>query len=612
VRRWLVLRRGETTPTLPGGQLTVPTALALGTALLVPTAALRAWMLYPSWFYADDLRLLAEASSSPFTLGHLLAPYDSQFMPGGRALAWFVAHAGVVPADWGLAATITLGLWLLSGFACLWMLLELFGPRWGVLGLLGLHATTALTAPATMWWAASLNQLPLLVVWYAAVAAWTRHLRSGSRRWLGATLTLLALGTLFYVKTVLVLPVLVVLLLGWFVPGGPVQKVRHTLQDHWPALAILGTATIGFALFYRSHVPQPFTRRPTSDLAVRLAGELLGRDFAPLALGGPWRWAPDNPPVSVVDPPVWLLAGAGLVVAATVGLLVVRRRLGGLLVVFLGLAGAYALLLTTRAPYLGPVVGREPRYLTETVCALVLGMGLATMSVRGGTHHTGKQDRLRAGPAVPALLTTLVCISGAVSSMLYAQVWHTSNPIDAYLNRFALDSTRTGKVTVADVELPPDMSLYVHPYNTLAVLAPLVTDSTTFPDVTDRLAVPDGQGGIHVAVIDPSAHGVPGGTPGCGWQVGDRGRTIPLDAPLADFDWWVRVPYLASRSSPIRIAVAGTAHRSTIGPGLGSVFVHHKGTLDAVRIDGLEESTQMCVGRIEVGVPQPGGPLDVG
>lgn len=612
MRRWYPSHGGRTTLDRTDGDMAGPRALILGVAILALATGLRAWMLYPSWFYADDLRLLAQASRSPFDLSHLLAPYDSQFMPGGRAIVWAVAHSGDVAANWELAATITLGLWILSGAACLWMLWELFGPRWGVLGLLGLHATSALTAPATMWWAAALNQLPLLIVWYAAVATWVRYLRGRSHPWLAATLLILAVGTLFYVKTLLVLPVLVIVLLGWFVPGTPYQRVRVALRTYWPAAIVLGSGASGFLWFYRNHVPQPFSRSPSVDLAGSLAGEMLGRSFATLALGGPWRWASNNPPVAIVDPPPVMLVVVLVAVGSALLTFVLRGRAGGLVVVLVGLAGAYFLVLTTRASQLGPIVGREPRYLTETICVLVLGLGLLTLPVREATGALepgrGTRSRLR----LSGIVALTVCLSGAASSALYARVWHASNPVDDYLATFAEDAARAGPVAVADTVLPSEMSLYVHPYNTLAVLAPLVTDAAYFPDVTDRLTVPDAEGALHVAVIEPSSHGVEGPTPDCGWRVQDVGRTIPLDSGLPHYDWWVRVPYRASAPSPVTVTVGGVEHDATIMPGLGSVYVHHVGSFGTVEISGLRDGTVACIGRIQVGVTRPGGPMDVG
>ena len=59
---------------------------------------------------------------------------------GGRATR--------VTLNWTLAATLTLGVQLLASAACLWMLVTLFGARWGILAPLALYLTSALSLPA--------------------------------------------------------------------------------------------------------------------------------------------------------------------------------------------------------------------------------------------------------------------------------------------------------------------------------------------------------------------------------------------------------------------------------------------------------------------------------
>ena len=83
-------------------------AAGLVAALFV---ALRAWALVPSWFYADDHRLLGQAQDARFGLAYLTEPFDSQFMPLGRAIAWLVSHdlgGNVVQPSWaGAVETCT-------------------------------------------------------------------------------------------------------------------------------------------------------------------------------------------------------------------------------------------------------------------------------------------------------------------------------------------------------------------------------------------------------------------------------------------------------------------------------------------------------------------------
>src|SRR3546814_2308227 len=94
-----------------------------------PPLSLRAALpiLAGSWFYADDYRLIGDARAGGLTLEQLGDPFDSQFMPLGRLIAWVVADSGYV--NWPVAAGSILLLQAIASFACLLMLVVLFGDR---------------------------------------------------------------------------------------------------------------------------------------------------------------------------------------------------------------------------------------------------------------------------------------------------------------------------------------------------------------------------------------------------------------------------------------------------------------------------------------------------
>ena len=111
-----------------------PRPVVLGVAVLMVAAQLgvRAWALYPSWFYTDDYRLAVRRPAPPFGWRLPDTPFDNQFMPLGRPWPGWSPTPGTL--NWhahGDASSWPCSCW--PSLACLWMLVTVFGARWGVL-----------------------------------------------------------------------------------------------------------------------------------------------------------------------------------------------------------------------------------------------------------------------------------------------------------------------------------------------------------------------------------------------------------------------------------------------------------------------------------------------
>ena len=582
--------------------------------LIALQAGLRAWQLYPSWFYGDDYRLLDDATGTPFSLGYLLEPFDSQFMPLGRAVAWLVAESGQL--NWSLAATLTLGIQVLASAACLWMLVTLFGARWGVLAPLALYLTSALSLPGLMWWAASLNQLPLQAVVFAAVGAWVRYLRGARWPWLLATLTIVAVGLLAYVKALLVLGALAFIVLGYFSSGGPRARVVGAVRAYWPAAA--GAVALGgsFAVYYLTEVPSVF-EEASGPVAGDLAQTMLGTAFPSGLAGGPWRWDVANPPAAVADPPAFLVSVSWVVIALVVSVVALRRRRSlrawALLAGYL--AAAYVLLLVSRAPISGGYGGLEYRYLTDVAAVAVLCLALATMSLRGAVESSEAREQplLQLAPPVwlVAGLTAAVCLSSLVSSALYARVWHHDHPGADYLARAVDGVDGQGELDLADQVVPAEVvTPLVAPLNTTKRLLPLAVGNVRFPRTTDSLVVLDESGTPFRAAVEEEVTSLPGPLAGCGWPV-RQGRTVsvPLGAEVLEFGWWVQVEYLASADDVMLVRAGRREQEVQVSQGLNSVFINVEGGFDEVEFGGTSPGTTVCIDRVAVGQPAPAGEL---
>lgn len=592
---------------------TFVTAAGLVAALFL---SLRAWALVPSWFYADDHRLLGQAQGSSFGPAYLLDPFDSQFMPFGRAIAWLVSHdlgGNVVQPSWAMAVTVSLLLAAGVAASSLWMLTVAFGPRWEVLVLylLALASTTAL--PAAMWWAASLNQLPLLIVWSSAVAAGLRYLQTRRTLWIGLLVGFLALGFLAYVKTIVVVLVLAYLALAYFARGSLRARVVGVATSCAPAVAVVSALAIGFMGYYVLVVPSAVTESSVAGIAGPLADRMVGTSWAAAATGGPWRWNDANAPVSITDPPDWAVHLSWVVIALVVTYSVLRRsgtgRGWGLVV--LGLLMDYALLLTTRAPGFGPVAGNEMRYLTEASLVLALGLGLVFLPLRSALEPSRPREAplLRVGltPVVPVALAAVVVVGSLASTVTYVRTWHTDNPGRSYLDTVAGASRDMGRLELVDTRVPDEvMSPLLAPYNTVGRLVPVHVPGVEFPSVSTNLFVLSDRGAPVPAQVAASTTSERGEAEGCGWRVRSSGLTIPLREATLEYDWWLRIGYLGSQRTDVTVTAGDVSRTTTINPGLGTLFVNAAGEFDEVRVSGLTPGTTLCVDEIEVGTPEPG------
>lgn len=601
------------------GNTTRPTEtarLVIGAGVLMILAQLvfRAWALYPSWFYLDDYNLLLEARGQRLDLEYLLAPYNSHLMPGGRLLAWLVADSGQL--NWALAATLTLFVQALASVAALWMLTTLFGVRWATLAPLALYLSSAMTVPATMWWTAGVNQIPLQLAFFLSVGAWVHYLRSRRVGWLLATVCALVLGLLFYVKALLILPVLAFIVVAYFASGTPTRRLRTVVGRYWPSALAGALVAGGYLAYYLSNVQQPFTET-TVSLVADIADSMLGSAFVAAVMGGPWRWSAESPPNAFADPPDWTLHLAWVAVALVI-LYGALRRTGTLRawVLLLGyLVGLLALLVNSRAPAYGRIIGLEYRYLTDAACAVALCVGLAFLPLLGADQPSRARAepllRVRIPPVMVVVLVFLVCGSAVISSARYVSFWHSQNASDAYVHNLDADLREQGAIDLADTAVPEEViSAMFTPDNAVRRLVTLVSTSASFPRTSAQLAVVGPDGTLRRALIGPGVRSKPGPKPDCGWLVKEAGREIELTERAFPWEWWVRIGYLASQDSPVEVRAGSDRVSATVEAGLNNLYVKvDGGAFDTVTIEGLDAGASMCVDTIEVGQPVPGGRL---
>lgn len=602
------MRRGATQLRLPA-RFVVPAALAL----VVVSIAFRAWMLFPSWFLLDDFHFLDTGRIARPTLDYLLTPYNGNLMPGGRVVAWVVARFGLV--SWTAVAFSSLLFHAAAALAAVWMLITLFGRRPMILVPLVVYLSSAMATPSLVWWSAALNQLPLQVAYLVAIAAWVRYLRGRHLGWLGLTLLAVAAGLFFWVKAILVLPVLAYLAVAYFARGNLVRRFITLARQHVVALVASLVVALAYVAIYLTNTPDQ-SNDFSLGLAVELAGTMLGRAWGTTAVGGPWTWNNFAPPTAYAGPNDAAVTAAWVLIVLTVLYLWMRRRrtLRAWVLVLGYDAALLGLLLTSRAPSFGAGIGLELRYIADGLVVVVLALGLATMPVLGAVESSEARDEpLLTRPAprwLGGLVVAAVAVGGVVSSWQYAHIWHTQNASASYMLRLKAQLDQRGPTDLAPQIAPERVfSSLAAPANNTDYFVPLLSGFARFPSVSDDLVMVSPSGQLTSTVISPVITTLPGPVDGCGWKVTARGRTIPLSGRAFDFVWWIKVPYLASESSRLTIRLGDTEVDTSVRAGLHDLYLRVEDTFDEIGFEDLDDDVTLCLDTVTVGAPEPGDPL---
>jgi hypothetical protein len=578
--------------------------------LLVVQLLFRTWSAWSSWYFLDDLiflRRYAEASQ----WAYVVEPVNGSIMPAAKGVYWLIRSGG--PTEWWPAAVFLVAGQALASAACLWMLVTLFGVRRAILVPFSLYLFLALSTPSYMWFIAALQQLPLQITLCVGVASWVRLLRTRRPWWLAVCLAALCFGLLFWPKALFLIPLLAYLSLVYFTSGGPGERLR-ALRWHAILFAPLLAAGIAYAIYYVVVVPGQFTPVPRR-LVGEFADTMLGTTMASGLVGGPWRWDNPAPPNAFADPPEWSVRLAWVAAFAVVAYAHLRRRRAlRAFVLFAGYAGGtFLLVLTGRATALGSALGTDSRYLSDIPLVAALCLGLAFMEVNGAPGSSVARETPLV-PEVPrpalALVVSAVLVGGVVSSVGYVRPWHDQNGAHIFFDRFRSEIQARGRTDLVDRVVPEDvMSQLAAPANNFEFLAPLVTDLAHFPDVSPDLAIVGDDGSLRQVAIGRGVSSLPGPAEGCGWKVTERGRRIPLAGTAFDYVWWARIGYLSSADSSVTVSAGTSVVETRLRAGLGNLYLRLDGGFDHVTIEGLDPGTTLCVDVVEVGQPEPGGPL---
>jgi len=597
--------------------------LLAGLVIVGAATAFRIWASHGVWFFYDDFYFIQRALDTNLTVRYLVHPYNSHLMPGGMLLNWVNAH--VSPLNFALPRTEIVVGFALLGLATLRLLLRLFGVRWGVLTPLVLFLFSPILLPATMWWAAGVNQVPMLLATVLALDAFVRYLREPSRRLLVANVCWLLVGLFFVERTLLAVGVLWLVALLYFSAGTLPDRLAEIWRGYRPAVL---THAVLVSAYVAAYVPvalefnaATLIRRPFFEVV----NDLLFTAFTAGFAGGPLTWQSSQVTQSEAHPqPLFLLATQLAVAALVLASARTRRRaLRAWLLPLYVLTANVALISVSRAIYFGPDIALDYRFQTEAALAGALAVGMAFMPILGARESSEPRPapvRLdTAAWAVPC--TVLFLVFTIVSTSRFPLRGLSDTSPQRYLDTVADEARTNSRAQLLNAPTPAWMwAPLAYPTNTYAYMfRALETDLRIRDAVTDDAYLVDDRGRFR-AVVFTHARGLQ-----------ETGRSVPdepefestaspracrrpvpagrsswaLDGPVFGFGWYVRLSYDSLGSGTLRVVTDGHPAKIRLLPGKHVALIPVTGTFDDVVLQPSSTLTGTCLRNLEVGNVKP-------
>jgi hypothetical protein len=588
-----------------------------GVALIALQLVFRAVWTYRSWWYADDFVMISRSVHAELNGSFLFQEYIDHLMPGDFLVSWVLSR--VAPWEWGAAATVLVVLQLAIDVVLLRLLLRLFGRRPLILVPLAMYLFSTVTVGPALWFASALEWLPMQLALVLALSATVRYARTGLFRYALGTAAAVALGLLFIEKAILLVALVGLFLFLYGTSGTIAERRRGTVERYRPLLALLFAEAAAYTAFYLSSAQPGGSSVGSPGELLRLVKAMVFDSFVPFTFGGPWTWASTAPPVSLPDTPdyaKWLTWQAALVlVVATCWL----RRGAWRAWVLLGacLATDIALVAWARFGPLGSVLGLDTRYTSESALVAALCTGLAMMRTLDEPPEAVRAERagaaaFRAGlrrhrvavGAVATLVVNFLVFNGVYSGSAYAGTW-AANAAKPWVTTLRHDLGRAGTVEMFDVPVPADVvpPLLEHGRDLSEVLAG-VPSAPRFVESSERLVTTGPGGHLYRSEVDGVRSAV-GPTGGCGWLL-DGSGTVRLETEVFEWDWVVKISYLAEADTPAVVRLGKASRRVTLRKGLNDLYVHVVGgKTHSVQFSSLTRGTAVCVDKVTVGNPTP-------
>jgi hypothetical protein len=603
-----------------GGGL-VLTARVMPAAYLILTVNLLLCLarLARGYWWQDDLNLLARASDG-LSLSLLFSDYNGHLVPGTWAMA--ALFNGIAPLQWWPAAVVTLGLVAAIGFSTLALLRRLFGTRPAILVPFAMVCATSLTLTSTLWWAASLQWLPVTLSLTAGLWFHVGYLQTGRIRDAAGAVLSVVLGLAFFEKaltTVLVMAVFTVL----YGVGGPLlNRPWRAIREYFGYWAAHAAVTGGFLALYLARV-QVETGPPvtTSDTVTTIRWMLLDT-LLPSFVGGPLAWytTPKTTINAWPHPLPFVAIGAWVLTALAIAGSVRARRgawrawtlLGAFLVVSIGLV------VRARLGFIGPFVGRDQRYLTDLAVLAPLCLALAWLPLRSGVDrgltsdpddlasHPGEVRGPRQAPVVAgALAVVLMTVGGAVSGETFMANW-TKNPTQPYLENLqqGLAGAAPATVNLLPESVVPDLIMtptFEDDRRLSNVTRPMAV-RPAFPPYTDSYSLVDAQGRVLPGEVALTPGNQAEGVEPFNCATAGRNAVVVFAAEQPEWRWVVRLDYLTESDATAELSLGSYPPVPIrMRGGLHTMYVDLLGGGSSqLVLSGVQPGVTICIGKAAI------------
>ena len=240
-------------------------AVHLSAALLVLLQlGLRGWAAPQGYFSLDDFLFMGRSVSSESVPHFLFTAYNGHFMPGSLLLV--KAMTAIAPLQYWPVVVVSLVLQAVVSVLVYRLLVRLCGVRPAILVPFAVYLFSVITLPTFLWMAAWIQALPQQLAMVTALLLHVRYLQEGRRRDAFLAVLAVALGLLFFEKTVLTVGVLFLLTALYFTPG-------RGLASWWRALRNHGRVWVAHVALLAGYVALYFTRTSDSSLRAALADD---------------------------------------------------------------------------------------------------------------------------------------------------------------------------------------------------------------------------------------------------------------------------------------------------------------------------------------------------